>query len=183
MYSEEALIEGEDYKVETKILFANSSKDFIDGNYYEISKVYTSLPGVYKVIYNVESLISDEHFETSFNAYVVSEEAEIDISTDTEGNPNLDVNVSRDGVQVSASFTNILGNMYVYTSKNETEDAQTVVTNGKAFDITDETLSSIYEMPNNDGYFVHVCVNNKKIQLNRQLYIQRRLQYKILIQR
>lgn len=162
MYSEEALIEGEDYKVETKILFANSSKDFIDGNYYEISKVYTSLPGVYKVIYNVESLISDEHFETSFNAYVVSEEAEIDISTDTEGNPNLDVNVSRDGVQVSASFTNILGNMYVYTSKNETEDAQTVVTNGKAFDITDETLSSIYEMPNNDGYFVHVCVNNKK---------------------
>lgn len=162
MYSEEALIEGEDYKVETKILFANSSKEFIDGNYYEISKVYTSLPGVYKVIYDVESLISDEHFETSFNAYVVSEEAQIDISTDTEGNPNLDVNVSRDGVQVSASFTNILGNMYVYTSKNETEDAQTVVANGKSYDITDETLSSIYEMPNNDGYFVHVCVNNKK---------------------
>lgn len=162
MYSEESLIEGVDYKVETKILFANSSADFASGNYYEISKVYTSLPGVYKVVYDVESLISDEHFETSFNAYVVSEEAEIDIATDDNGSPELDVNVSRDGVQVSAKFTNILGNMYVYTSKNETESAEDIVKNGKVFDITDETLSSVYEVNNNEGYFVHVCVNNKK---------------------
>lgn len=183
MYSEEALIEGEDYKVETKILFANSSKDFIDGNYYEISKVYTSLPGVYKVIYNVESLISDEHFETSFNAYVVSEEAEIDISTDTEGNPNLDVNVSRDGVQVSASFTNILGNMYVYTSKNETEDAQIVVTMVRLLILQmKHCLQFMKCQIMMDILFMYVLII-RKIQLNRQLYIQRRLQYKILIQR
>lgn len=162
MYTEEALIEGVDYKVETKILFASSSADFASGNYYEISKVYTSLPGVYKVVYDVESLISDEHFETSFNAYVVSEEAEIDIATDENGSPELDVNVSRDGVQISAKFTNILGNMYVYTSKNETESVEDIVKNGKVFDITDETLSSVYEVNNNEGYFVHVCVNNKK---------------------
>lgn len=161
-YSGETLIKDVDYVVENKILFANSSKDFQEGNYYEISKVYTSLPGVYKIVYTVQSLISDETLETSFYVYVVSEEAEIDIATDIEGKPNMDVNVSRDGVQVSASFTNILGTMYVYTSKNEQETAATVVANGKAFDITDETLSSIYEMPNNDGYFVHVCVNNKK---------------------
>ncbi len=161
MYTEENLIEGVDYLVETSIQYANSTADFESGNYFDVSKVYTSIPGVYKVIYNVESLISEESFETYFYAYVVSEEANIDISV-VDGSPELEVNVSRDGVSVSAVFTNILGTLYIYTSTNETETAQTIVENGNVYDITDETLDALYEMPNNEEYYVHVCVNNKK---------------------
>lgn len=160
-YNGESLIEGTDYIVENTILYAQSSADFALGNYYEISKVYTSLPGVYKVVYNVESLISSESFETYFYAYVVSEEANIDIAVEND-NPLMEVNVSRDGVQVSAEFTNILGYLYVYTSTNETETAQTIMEKGQAYEIKDETLDAIYSMPNNEEYNVHVCVNNKK---------------------
>ena len=161
-YSGEALIKDIDYTVTNRILYANSSKDFAEGNYYEISKVYTSLPGVYKIVYEIKSLISDEYFETSFNAYVVSEEADIDVANDENGKPIIDFNVSRDGVKVSAKFTNILGSMYIYTSKNETETVDTIVKNGKLYEITDETLSAVYNVDNNEGYFAHVCINNKK---------------------
>lgn len=161
-YSGEELIEGIDYQVENSIYYANSSADFASGNYYEISKVYTSLAGVYKINYTITSLISSEQFDVSCFAYVVSEEASIDVSKDEAGSPEIEFNVSRDGVQVSANFTNILGNLYVYASSNETETAAEIVSKGKAYSITDESLDAIYEMPNNAEYYVHVCVNNKK---------------------
>ena len=164
--SQKYLVKDVDYKVWINILYAKSSSDFLDNNYTEVSKVYTSLPGVYKVIYTIESLIpgDEQRFETSFFAYVVSEGADIDIKTDAEGNPSYEVNVSRDGVKVEADFTNILGYMYIYATKDVIleNEAQKVIEKGEQFAITDESLTATYKMPNNEGYNVYVVVTNKR---------------------
>lgn len=160
-YSEKALIEGTDYTVSVNVLYAQSTEDFDNNNYYEISQVYTSLPGVYKVIYTINSLIDDEILQTSFYAYVVSEDAPIDLATSETGAPLYEVNVSRDGVTVSAELTNILGTMYVYATSNEVTSSAEVIEKGKAYDITDQTISSVYEMPNNKAYNVYIVISNK----------------------
>lgn len=165
------LIENQDYVVNTYILYAASSADFESGNFYEISKVYTSMPGVYKVVYEVESLISQETLSTSFFAYVVSEDANIDFVMDANNEPELEVNVSRDGVQVYGKFTNILGKMYVSTTeKGVTLSKDELIQNGKVYDITDETLTAVYPINNDHEYDVHVLVTNKNESVISDVY-------------
>lgn len=162
-YSNKELIEGVDYKARVEIQYAQSSADFDNNNYSEISKVYTSLPGVYKVIYTIESLLDDgKVYDTYFYAYVVSENADIDMAKDENKEPLYEVNVSRDGVLVSANFTNILGDMYVYATKDDVTDANIVMEKGQKYAITDQSLQAVYNMPNDDVYNVYIVVTNKK---------------------
>ena len=160
-YSGQTLILGTDYTYTTTILYAQSSADFASGNYYEISKVYTSYPGVYKVIYKVESLISEEILETSFYAYVVSEDAKIDFAVKENGNADYEANVCRDGVQIAGRFTNILGDLYILGTTADSATREEIIANGTKYAITDETLTAILPNDNNDAYNVFFVVANK----------------------
>lgn len=170
-YSEKPLIEGQDYNVDVHVYYATSSDAFDANDYFEISKIYTSVSGVYKVVYTIHSLISDDVFEESFFAYVVSENADIDMATDELGAPSYEVNVSRDGVTVQGKFTNILGDMYIYTTNDGTIPSATdVIEKGQQYDITDETLTAVYPNANDSEYAVHIVVTNKTHSVVSQVY-------------
>ena len=122
-YSGLTLTEGKDYTLTTTYEYAVSTSS----KFYEVSKVYTSVPGVYRVTYTVDSLLGDsDQIEASFYVYVVSSDAEIDFATDDAQQPIYSVNVSRDGVTVSGSFTNISGYLYIYATTDTFMDSYMV---------------------------------------------------------
>ena len=176
-YAGNALEEGVDYKLNLTYQYALNTSS----KYYDVDNVYTTVPGVYLVNYEITSLLGDgNHITGSYIVYVLSETAEIDISTDaslaetysiTQTNGyDFMVNASRDGAKVSAAFNSTYGYMYLLTSENEVESVETVVENGTCVDITDEFAYGVALNENKNGYFVHVVVSNRTKNEEKKIY-------------
>ena len=154
-----------DYEIKYTYSYAKSSTS----KFYEVSQVYTSVPGVYKVTANVQSLLdANDVTEASFIVYVVSTSAPIDLVAEDSSllttyavSKPLTVAVTRDGVQVTGVFSNILGSMYVLTTDKATATKEEIVASGTKFDITDEYLVATAKNANTAGYYVHVVIANK----------------------
>lgn len=168
------LLTKDDYHIDYSYQYAQSSTS----KFYDVSQVYTSVPGVYRVNCHVKSDLGDDVVKTaSYIVYVVSTSSPIDLvdeesnllTTYNLSNP-LEVNVSRDGVDVKAVYSNILGTMYVLTSTQATVDADTVISTGQAFNITDEFLQVVANNENTNGYYVHVVVTNKAGNYKSSVY-------------
>jgi len=177
-YSGNALTIDKDYKLELSYEYAlNTSSKF-----YEVDGIYTTVPGVYKVNYVVDSLIGDGYeLSGSYLVYVLSETSSIDLSQNlnlamqyainqTDGYDYM-VNASRDGVKVSAVFNATYGYMYIATSKDQAEmSVADVVANGTKVEINDEYAEGFAPNENTDGYYVHIVVANRTDIKSKQLF-------------
>jgi hypothetical protein len=161
--SKRLLTEGVDYTIETSFEYGLSTTSKLT----KVSKIYTSIPGVYKVTQNIILTHNIKDSKTiSYNVYVVSPDAPIDFTTDNDRvsyykfDDAFETVVSRDGFDIHGVFTNISGYLYVLVDDNETASKDDVINKGIAFDITDETLKATVKNANDKGYFVHVVVTN-----------------------
>ncbi len=176
-YAGNALKEGTDYTLSLSYKYALNTAS----KYYDVDGVYTTVPGVYQVNYEVTSLLGDgNHIAGSYLVYVLSETAEIDLSTDsaladtysiTQTNGyDFMVNASRDGAKVSAAFNATYGYMYLLTSDKETAELEDVVDNGTRVDILDEFAYGIAPNENKTSYYVHLVVSNRTANADKKLY-------------
>ena len=153
-YSGLNLVEGVDYEVHATYKYAQDK----NATYYDVSDVYTSVPGVYEVTYNIQSLMNRDDFVTaSFHVYVNSNYSEIDLNTGSE----LGINVVSNGVKVRAELSAASGYMYVYTTDETIVRAAAVKEKGQRFDIKDETIEAIVENANTSAYNIFVVFVNK----------------------
>lgn len=178
-YAGNALTLGKDYTLTTTYKYALNTAS----KYYDVDGVYTTVPGVYQVNYEITSLLGDgKHYTGSYLVYVLSETAPIDLSSDatlastysiTQTNGvDFMVNASRDGAKVSAAFNATYGYMYLLTSENATETAETVVANGTKVDISDEFAYGIAPNNNTSEYYVHLVVTNRTSQPDKKICSQ-----------
>ena len=178
-YSGNALVAGTDYNLELSYEYAENTSS----KFYKVDKVYTTVAGVYKVSYDVVSLLGDGYELTgSYLVYVLSETAAIDLSQNAElaakygisqtNGADFMVNASRDGAKVSAVFNATYGYMYILTSNNEVETVETIVANGTKVAINDEYAEGIAPNDNVAKYYVHVVVGNRTNIASKQLFSQ-----------
>lgn len=167
-YAKNPLTLGKDYTVTTKFEYAEST----NSKFYTVDNVYTSVPGVYKVTGIIHSLLDESasDMEVSYLVYVKSKNAAIDVSSDANlaskysidltNNLDYQVNATRDGVKVSAAFTNIYGYMYIATS-DHVLTADEVIANGTRVNIDDEYAEGIAPNNNTSAYVVSMVVTNR----------------------
>ena len=164
-YSNQTLKLNIDYMMSKKYEYAESKMD----EFNEVSKVYTSVPGVYKVTYNFISLINKtETLKAEYLVYVVSPNAEIDF-VDYAG---YEFFVCKDGVTITGSLSNVSGKLHVYLSPNETETVESVIENGVTYDITSDTINEVVKHPNDSKYFIHVVIENNGKTYQSQVYTE-----------
>lgn len=145
---------GKDYEVEVTYKYAENK----NSPFYSVSMVYTSVPGVYEITYNVSSLIdADDKVDTSFYLYVSSNYAEIDLASSSV----VKFHVTDSGVDISATLSSTSGYAYVYKSTSALCTATKVRENGKVYDINDENLSISFEDDNESGYYLFIVFGNK----------------------
>ena len=162
-YSGLSLTEGIDYEVKPTYKFAADK----NATYYEVSDVYTSVPGVYEVTYNIQSLMNEDDFVSStFYVYVNSNYAEIDLNTGS----NLEINVVSSGVKVRAELSAASGYMYVLASNDAIVRADKVKEEGQKFVISDETIDAIVENDNTSAYNLFVVFVNKADTYTSKVY-------------
>lgn len=178
-YGGDELVLDTDYTLTLTYEYAENTAS----EYTLVDGVYTTVAGVYKVSYEVVSLLGDgDELDGYYLVYVLSETGSIDVSTDAElatsyGIEQTDgydymVNASRDGAKVSAVFNATYGYMYIITSTEETVTASYVIENGTKIAITDEYAEGIAENDNTDGYYVHMVVTNRTSISDKQIISQ-----------
>ena len=162
-YSGLSLVEGVDYTVTPTYKYAQDK----NATYYQVSDVYTSVPGVYEVTYNIQSLMNKDDFVTaSFYVYVNSNYAEIDLNTGSQ----LGINVVSEGVKVRAELSAASGYMYVYTTDETIVRASAVKEKGQKFEIADESIEAIVTNANTAAYNIFVVFVNKADTYTSQVY-------------
>ena len=162
-YANLPLEEGVDYEIEITYKYAENK----NASFYDVSDVYTSVPGVYEVTYNVKSLMNEnDEIATSFLVYVSSPTAEIDVDINSE----ISIHVVKEGVNVSSELSSTLGYMYVYTSNDLVVPSSKVKANGQKFEIDDEYISVLVENSNLEGYTVYVVFENKAGTYTSKVY-------------
>ena len=142
------------YSVTTKYEFAENKL----AEYYEVSGVYSSHPGVYKVTKTIKSLISNDQTtkEITYYIFVSSMSGTIDFVN----KPIISVN--RDGFSIEAELTNVCGSMYVHQSSNEIETAETIKENGEKIKIENDEYYGVFRNNNSTGYYIHIVLENEK---------------------
>lgn len=164
-YSGQALKLNVDYGIK-KIYEYSETKT---GEFNQVSKVYTSVPGVYKVTYIVKSFIDqNDSLTCSYLVYVVSPTAEIDF-INHEG---YKFYVCKGGVHIIGNLSNVSGNMYAYLSTNSEETVDSVIKNGKKYLITTDYIDVLAENENNSKYYIHVVVENKAGSYKSAVYTE-----------
>ncbi len=149
------LTEGLDYVITYTYKYAPTKND----TFYEVSDVYTSVPGVYEVTYNVDSLINpQDKVTTSFYVFVSSNTAIIDLDTVRGG---ISFNVSSTGVDIRAALTSTSGNMYVYLTDSAFATAAQIKSNGVAYPVNDDYIQVTVPNDNTKGYYLFVVFVNK----------------------
>lgn len=149
------LTEGEDYTLLVSYKYAEDK----NSTYYDVSDVYTSVPGVYEVTYTAKSLIdANDQVNYQFYVYVSSDTAPIELSENGSG---INFHVSSTGVDISAELSSTSGYMYVYTTDAAFALPQTVISSGQKFVVSDEKISISLENANNEGYYIYVLFTNK----------------------
>ena len=137
-----------------------------------VSQIYTSVAGVYKVEFSATQKNDQTKTITdSYQVFVRSDYSPIDISTSQSlidkyaitptDNRAYQINTTRDGVKVSAIFTNVYGYLYVATSNEDNMELADVIANGQKFDIEDEFVEVVANANNTSGYNVFVAVTNR----------------------
>ena len=169
-YANNPLVLGKDYTVTTTFEYSESS----NSKSYPVDNVYTSVPGVYKVTGVIHSLIDEQtkDITVSYLVYVKSKNAQIDISNNADlaatysiemtNELAYQVNATRDGVKVSAAFTNIYGYMYIATAAaGETLTKEQIMANGTRVLIDDEYTEGIAPNENLNEYEVFIVISNR----------------------
>lgn len=162
-YSDQTLKFDIDYGLKKTYEYAETNRS----EFNKVSKVYTSVPGVYRVTYTIKSYTNENDvLNKSFLVYVVSPTNEIDF-VDYKG---YEFYVCRDGVHIIGELTNVSGKLYAYLSENATETAESVVNNGTLYTITSDKID-VLALNDNDGkYYIHVVVVNNGGNYTSQVY-------------
>lgn len=158
------LEEDKDYNITYSYKYAKSKND----QFYEVSDVYTSVPGVYEVTYTINSLINpQDKVSTSFFVYVSSNTANIDLDTSKGG---ISFNVSSSGVDIKAALSSTSGYMYVYITNDALATASKIKNNGVVYPINDERIEVTVERENTSGYYIFVVFTNKANTYTSSIY-------------
>ena len=158
------LDEGLDYNITYSYKYATSKND----QFYEVSDVYSSVPGVYEVTYNINSIINpQDKVSTSFLVYVSSNTAKIDLD-ETKG--GISFNVSSSGVDIRADLSSTSGKMYVYITTDALATASKIKNSGVAYPINDEFIDVTVEKDNTSSYYIFVVFVNKANTYTSSIY-------------
>ncbi len=158
------LEEGTDYEVVMSYKYATDK----NSEFFPVSDVYTSVPGVYEVTYNVKSLInSEDRLESSFLVYISSDNAEIDLDEQGSG---IQFHVSKEGVNIKAELSSTSGYMYVLKSTNAMELSSSIINNGIKYPVTSEKIDITFEDANSDKYYLYVIFTNKAGSFKSKVY-------------
>lgn len=158
------LDEGLDYQITYSYKYATSKND----QFYDVSDVYTSVPGVYEVTYTVTSIINpQDKVATSFFVYVSSNTAKIDID---ESRGGISFNVSSSGVDIKANLSSTSGNMYVYITTEALATASKIKTSGVIYPVNDEFIDVMVENDNTSSYYIFVVFVNKANTYTSSIY-------------
>ena len=162
-YSDQALKFDVDYGVKKTYEYAETNTS----EFNQVSKVYTSVPGVYRVTYTVKSYSNaSDTLSQSFLVYVVSPTNEIDF-VDYKG---YEFYVCQQGVHIIGELTNVSGKLYAYLSENPTETADTVKEKGTLYTITSDKIDVLALNDNNGKYYIHVIIVNNGGNYTSQVY-------------
>lgn len=162
--SGQLLKEDIDYKVEITYKYAQDKNAI----FYDVSDVYTSVPGVYEVTYNVISLLNKEDkLESSFLIYISSDNAEIDLDEKGSG---IEFHVTSTGVNIKAELSSTSGYMYILKSTNAMELASSIISKGTQYAITSEKVDVTFTDQNTDKYYLYVIFTNKAGSSKSKIY-------------
>lgn len=151
-----------DYVVEKSFEYAKDK----NSKFYPVSNIYTSKAGTYRVTYTVKSNIDHTDFKAiSFMVYVASPKANVDF---IDG--DYRVSLTPWGYKVYGLLSGVSGNVYAYTSENETESVETVLANGQVVQINDDFINAELDADNSKGYFIHLVVSNVAGTYQSQVY-------------
>jgi hypothetical protein len=134
-----------------------------NSKYYDVSGVYSSVSGVYKVTATVTSKIPSDNGKsdsTVYYVYIVDKECDIDFV-----NSENTFALIKDGFSVSGELSNILGRVYAVASPIEltlTPDQLMNHKNVQTYDIETDKITANFLADNNAAqkYYVYYVVSN-----------------------
>lgn len=153
------LIPSTEYTMVTEYYYATSG----NATYYQIDDVYTSVPGVYKVITTATSKDEKTISTYEYYVYVVDPDCEIDFTS----TPSLAL--TSDGFSISGKVSNVEGYLYTLVSETElkdvTEDTIIKNENTQVYHIESDEIAPTFTANNNKldssiAYYVYYTIKN-----------------------
>lgn len=144
-----------------------------DGNskFNKVDNVYTSVPGLYRVVVTAKSTIDDSTSSLTYNVYVVDPDCMIDFI-----NSESTVSIDRDGYTISGELSNVYGDVYSVVSSVPLTNvtAQTILNHDSVqkVEITDDEIQAKFIADNNTGemYYGYYIVANKNTNQTSRVY-------------
>lgn len=141
------------YTVDTQYLYASSNTEYP----IEISKVTSSVPGVYTINKTVTLKRDGSKRSYSYMIYVAGRSADIQFMESTEA-----INVNRYGFTIGGELSSPSGKIYVLTSDTRLTDvsAMQVMEQGVENEFRAVNINYQYESANSGNYYIYYVLGN-----------------------